>query len=560
MPETSDGRVDSAPPSGPAGDRLRAPDADGAAVLDPPARALTARAAGLDGGSVPPPEISIAGQSLASLVRLGRREMLELAAAWSGTSLPVGPLSGGFPSGSPAARGGSAATPPVILAGHQPALFHPGVWLKNFVLDRLARGTGAVAVNLLVDNDIDSLPGVLVPELRESGRVGWRRLLYDAERPPAPFELQVLRDPEAMRTFPQRLSDAVRPWVSDPLVQRLWRNVVVRGEAGKGPVGHRIAAGRQALEKELGLSTLEVPLSHLCRTRAFACFVSEVVERHRGFAEVYNRELGRYRDRHRIRNRQQPIPDLQSGLRSTELPFWIFTAEDPVRRRVGIEESGGSYRLTAAGSDWVWPFRIPTLTDQMHGLLLSNVCFRPRALTTTLFVRLLLGDLFLHGIGGAAYDQITDAVASGFFGVPLPPFATTTGTFRPVDWSPREAGARLESLQALLRELQYHPERHLDPRDPRVSDLIAAKRELIGQMPDAGGRRARHARMFALNASLREAVGPGIRQAEADLAAATLASQQMQVLGSREISFACHSGQLTDRLKDAALRLVPSTT
>src|SRR5437667_3763736 len=30
-----------------------------------------------------------------------------------------------------------AATSRVLLAGHQPQLFHPGVWLKNFVLSHL---------------------------------------------------------------------------------------------------------------------------------------------------------------------------------------------------------------------------------------------------------------------------------------------------------------------------------------------------------------------------------------------------------------------------------------
>ena len=37
-----------------------------------------------------------------------------------------------------------------------------------------------------------------------------------------------------------------------------------------------------------------------------------------------------------------------------------------------------------------------------------GVKIRSRALITTLWARLVLGDLFLHGIGGAKYDQVTD--------------------------------------------------------------------------------------------------------------------------------------------------------
>ena len=41
----------------------------------------------------------------------------------------------------------------IFLAGHQPELFHPGVWLKNFALGTLARQHGATAINLLIDSD-----------------------------------------------------------------------------------------------------------------------------------------------------------------------------------------------------------------------------------------------------------------------------------------------------------------------------------------------------------------------------------------------------------------------
>src|SRR5271166_3379718 len=40
----------------------------------------------------------------------------------------------------------------IILAGHQPELFHPGVWIKNFALNGLARAYEAIPLNLVVDN------------------------------------------------------------------------------------------------------------------------------------------------------------------------------------------------------------------------------------------------------------------------------------------------------------------------------------------------------------------------------------------------------------------------
>ena len=39
---------------------------------------------------------------------------------------------------------------PLIAGGHQPELFHPGVWLKNAVLDAYARQVGGTAINLIM--------------------------------------------------------------------------------------------------------------------------------------------------------------------------------------------------------------------------------------------------------------------------------------------------------------------------------------------------------------------------------------------------------------------------
>jgi hypothetical protein len=58
-----------------------------------------------------------------------------------------------------------------------------------------------------------------------------------------------------------------------------------------------------------------------------------------------------------------------------------------------------------------------------HSLRLS-----PRALTLTMFLRLLAADQFVHGIGGARYDQVTDLLISRHFGLTPPRFAVTTAT------------------------------------------------------------------------------------------------------------------------------------
>ena len=52
---------------------------------------------------------------------------------------------------------------PLIFAGHQPDLFHPGVWAKNFAMGAFAASRGGVAINLLIDADVPKSTSLKVP-------------------------------------------------------------------------------------------------------------------------------------------------------------------------------------------------------------------------------------------------------------------------------------------------------------------------------------------------------------------------------------------------------------
>src|SRR5262249_5959642 len=111
--------------------RLRAPSTNGGTLIDPPLSAVrelvdanVALAAQYD--------YDVQGRSLSDLAREARSQLV--AAAWSYTrtyrDVPQ-------PVVEPGTR--------VLLAGHQPQLFHPGVWFKNFALSHIAARQGAVA-------------------------------------------------------------------------------------------------------------------------------------------------------------------------------------------------------------------------------------------------------------------------------------------------------------------------------------------------------------------------------------------------------------------------------
>ena len=146
--------------------RLRAPRADREMLADPPldqvADVLAVNLSGRDRLA----EYDVQGRTLAELSRAARRELIAEARRWTATYRDV-------------EEGPADAGAPVFLAGHQPQLFHPGVWLKNFALGRLAERHGATAVNLLVDNDTVKSTTLRVPG-GSVARPRWAEIPMDA--------------------------------------------------------------------------------------------------------------------------------------------------------------------------------------------------------------------------------------------------------------------------------------------------------------------------------------------------------------------------------------------
>ncbi|MFM7738372.1 MAG: hypothetical protein ACKO9H_03135, partial [Planctomycetota bacterium] len=111
----------------------------------------------------------------------------------------------------------------LILSGHQPRLFHPGVWFKNYALSSLGQHGMGTPINLVVDNDLCGLPAVAVPVVNQE-RAAFTNCHYDQPGDNVPFELSRLADESTFRSFPHRLGQLLKPLVAAPLVHRLWEH------------------------------------------------------------------------------------------------------------------------------------------------------------------------------------------------------------------------------------------------------------------------------------------------------------------------------------------------
>lgn len=366
---------------------------------------------------------------------------------------------------------------PILLAGHQPQMFHPGVWFKNFALGRLAEKHGATAVNLIIDSDVAANPSLLVPT-GSATSPGRESLAFDRPEPIVPYEERRIEDPSAFESFAKRTGEKIFPLVKNPLLEKYWPTVLERSRA-TGLLGASLAQARHLLECSWGNSTWEVPQSAVCDQPAFMHFAAHIMARLPQFLPIYNAAVGEYRRMNRIRNHAHPVPDLAVEGDWLESPFWIWSAENPRRRRLFVRASGKETWITDRKNMNVKLSLSPEMdagraVEQLSELRRSGVKIRSRALITTLWARLVLGDFFIHGIGGGNYDHVTDTIIERFFACPPPQFMVLSATlFLPIERpvKPVESPAILAQK---LRELAYHPERFLDGSSSSAKNSPAA--------------------------------------------------------------------------------------
>jgi hypothetical protein len=197
---------------------------------------------------------------------------------------------------------------------------------------------------------------------------------------------------------------------------------------------------------------------------------------------------------------------------------------------------------------------------QLMDLGRQGVKIRSRALITTLWARLALGDLFIHGIGGAKYDQVTNALVARFFGLQPPEFLVVTAT---VHLPVRRRRTTVDDLRAIdreLRELTWHPELYIDSAnaDPALGDtnlreLVAAKRRWIETKQTRENARRRFREFRRIN----RAIQPWVASQRADLRLereeTVNALRAEEILSSREYAFCLFPEETLRGFMEAAL-------
>jgi hypothetical protein len=462
----------------------------------------------------------------------------------------------GLESPEPASGGDGLPSKPLIITGHQPELFHPGVWIKNFAAAAIARSSGGLALNLIVDNDIPKSASIRVPVLDRDG-LRAVRIEFDRWNAEIPYEDWVVHDEALFTTFADRVRSVLDGLVVDPILGDFWPQAIrLGGETGL--LGLRFALARRVVEASWGVSNLEIPVSTLCGTTGFLWCAAHVLAELPRYQDVHNNCLATYRAAHRIRSRHHPVPALGRQGEWLEAPFWVWRRAQPRRRALLVRQRRRELDLRIAGEDEVL-MALPLAPDReaccaverLRDLADSGIRLRTRALTTTMFSRLLLGDLFIHGIGGAKYDQLGDEILRRFFGFDPPAFLTVSLTL----WLglPTQAVTQpeLATVGQRLRDLKFNPDRHLaEPIVDDVRNVINAKRAAIAwPVTSRRNRIQRRSAIHRCNGALQLHVEGTRAELEGLRARLRAGARWNRVAANREFAFVLHSaGRLREVL------------
>lgn len=512
----------------------RVPRADNTALVEPPLAELALRP------PCPGMRIDFGGESLGDVRAAARRDLLAAATRYTSAYREAPRLPGD--------------DGPVMLTGHQAELYHPGVWFKNFMLDRLAHRRGGIGIHLVIDTDDMHPPSAGVP----TGSLAAPRIEnvpLDAPGPSMAVEQRTVLDESLFRSFGKRATGAIAPLVAEPLIEHWWPTVVEASERNGGKLGLAIAQGRHALEAAWGLQTLELPMSECCQLPVFHQFAAWMLEHAGDVRQAYNGALADYRRAHGLRSSAQPMPNLPVEGDWIETPFWVYRDDAPARRAVFVRRGAGEIELTNR-SDWQVRLSLADLAEGLRSVARQGIKLRTRALTTTLMARLLLGDLFLHGIGGAKYDEVTDDLARRLWGCPPPPYLTLSATLELPIEHPTVTEADLASVRRDQRDLEWHPENWLPQQpSPAATEAAAAKAHWVRTAKTPANAGERHRAITAANAVLRDEAATTSQELHARLERLTREYRATSVLESRDYAFCLFP---EDNLRRRLMSLVQS--
>lgn len=472
-------------------------------------------------------DFEVGGLSAAQMRMLARREVLSIAESFSTRlGLDIRPV------GQP--------DDPIIATGHQPEFYHPGVWMKNFLLERFVRETGATGLDVVVDTDGFHSLGMSIPCRLQ----GIRRCDHTlaAGSPDSYFAATPVPGEDELKRFAAEMEQSVATLDVPVLSARLagFMDTLASVAAAASDIAQLATMARRRYEARAGNAYAEAPVTAVIQGEAFRRFVAEIALNAERFASDYNAELASYRAANGTRSAAQPVPDLRVD-DAVELPFWALT--EGRRHPVYAARMDGVLRLS--GDEGVLAECAADVDSLLECVEAGEVSYAPKALALSMFTRMFTCDAFIHGTGGARYDSVTDGIIRRYFKVEPPAYFTASMTASLPLESPVVSEGDVSAARERLNRLTHHPDEVVgeivfadDAVRSAALDLVARKTDLVRRIaePDAD-RKTLGLSIREVNAELAGMLAPVREELEAGLADVEDALRSREILTDRTYPF-----------------------
>lgn len=405
-----------------------------------------------------------------------QREILEAAQRWTAEQQTLLGHPPGIPQPQP-----PPLQPPLVMTGHQPIIYHHGIIAKHRAIARLQEQLPqSASVSIIIDTDQSDGHELRWPASVD-GDLAIRRVRL--ARGDALYLHDRLRNRSELEAAFSKGQEELRALRLDAACSGLERAAEYYLTASDQPLVGAASAVRRALEPTPVQS--ELPLSRLLQLGSLRAMVRALIEDGPQLHQLYNEELDRFRSERGTRNQAQPFPNLRQSQEASELPLWIIDLErggrEVLQRRNGAGES------------------LIRFEDRWHPLaaLLErrDILIAPRGALISSILRLDCCALFVHGTGGARYDQFTDRFIARYFGRRAAPFVRATDSrYVFPDKVIRYEGET--ARRAKERAAHFHPlaphTRHLF-NDHELQQLEVLEAQRMAMVPEIRRLRTAHA-------------------------------------------------------------------
>ncbi|MCF8337910.1 MAG: hypothetical protein K9I74_08000 [Bacteroidales bacterium] len=395
----------------------------------------------------------------------------------------------------------------VVATGHQPVIFYPGLFFKNFFTNYLAEQTGTKPVNFLVDTDV---AGYEVPIVYQADNEFYKKrtglgnhdsLVYSAFEPPERDVHNFIGDIDEL------VYTLTNPKIGEAF--RAFKSAFFHFYNETKQFVETINYLRDDFQQKKGLNFNNFFVSSIAGTAAYARYVFYIIEHIETFHHAYNKAIKKNSS-----GNYQPVKFLNYENEWYELPFWLLDYGQ--RHAVSVKKEENTITFFSASAKKEFTLDRYAAEEEMLSQMREALTLYPKATTLTLMIRLFLCDIFVHGTGALEYEAVNNDFLKLFFSMEEPPaFYTATGDiYLPLTDFPanfQHLYNDYKKKQHWLKQVKRDPEEFIDGE--LAQKYKKQKKELaknLQQEKDSKKRKEIHRQLESINEKMLTELEPQI--------------------------------------------------